>query len=69
MTRGQASRLDWGARHREEIRAAQKARYVQHAEECCERCRARYAYISQRLQEIELNDDPESLLYAGEVEE
>lgn len=69
MTRGQMSIQNHYALHRDEIRAERRAHYALHREECLELGRARRAYISQKVREIELNDDPESLLYIGDFED
>lgn len=69
MVGGQLSLQMQRARRREEHRRIGRQYYTKHRDECRTRERNRRKYINQIIQQIELNDDPESLLYAGNFEE
>ena len=65
MTQSHVSRRDRYARHRDENCAIMRRYYAAHRDECGLTIRKRSEYIRRKVREIELNDDPESLLYTG----
>lgn len=57
------------ARRRKERRRIGQQYYKEHRAECRTREQKRREYINRIVRQIELNDDPESLLYVGDFEE
>ena len=69
MVGGQLCRQTYRVRHREERCKNQRQYNKEHRDALMVTKRKRDEYIDRIVQAIELNDDPESLFYAGDFEE
>ena len=63
------SRKNWCEAHREEVRRRNREYRESHREKIRALGKNRYQYLKKQVKAIVLNDDPESLLYAGNFKE
>ena len=63
------SRKNWCEAHREEVSRRNREYRESHREKIRGLGKNRYQYLKKQVKAIVLNDDPESLLYAGNFEE
>ena len=69
MTSSPLCRKNWREAHREEVRGRNREYRVSHREKIRTLGKNRYQYLKKQVKAIVLNDDPESLLYAGNFNE
>ena len=63
------SRKNWCEAHLEEVSRRNREYRESHREKIRALGKNRYQYLKKQVKAIVLNDDPESLLYAGNFEE
>ena len=69
MVGGQLSMKNHRARNSEKIHKKARLYYREHRSERLANTRKRHEHIKRIVQQIELNDDPESLFYVENFEE
>ena len=69
MTSSPLSRKNWREAHREVVSRRNQVYRVSHREKIRALGKNRNQYLKKQVKAIVLNDDPESLLYAGNFEE
>jgi len=69
MTSSPLSRKNWREAHREVARRRNREYRISHREKIRALGKNRYQYLKKQVKAIVLNDDPESLLYAGNFKE
>ena len=69
MTSSPLSRKNWREAHREVASRRNREYRISHQEKIRALGKNRYQYLKKQVKAIVLNDDPESLLYAGNFKE